>query len=278
MRILPRTRHTRRVTPILSALNIYPLKSCAPLPVRSAEVELRGLRHDRRWVVTDATGKFLTGRQHPRLTLLRVVPDGDALDVTAPGMAPLRLERPAAGERTQVTVWANTVAAVPAGEAVDAWISTFLGMSARMAHMDHACVRPVNPDYARPEDEVSFADAFPLLLISEAALDALNAKLASPVPMLRFRPNLVVAHTTPHAEDGWKRVRIGGVDFDLVKPCSRCVFTTVDFERGAFDPSGEPLRTLTTYRRGERGVTFGQNVIARGLGTLRVGDAVEVLA
>ncbi len=266
------------MTPALSAPNIFPLKSCAPLPLRVAEVERRGLRYDRRWIVTDANGRFLTGRQHPRLTLLRVVPDRDALDVTAPGMPPLRLEQPGAGDRTEVTVWANTVAALPAGDAADAWMSAFLGMPAHLAYMDDACVRPVNPDYARPDDEVSFADAFPLLLISEAALDALNAKLASPVPMLRFRPNLVVAHTTPHAEDSWKRIRIGAVEFDLVKPCSRCVFTTVDFERGAFDPSGEPLRTLTTYRRGERGVTFGQNVIPRGLGTLRVGDAVEVLA
>jgi hypothetical protein len=241
-------------------------------------VEPRGLRHDRRWIVTDASGKFLTGRQHPRLTLLRVVPDGEALEVSGPGMPPLRLERSGAGDRISITVWTNTVAALPAGEAADAWISAFLGMPAQIAYMDEACVRPVNPDYARADDEVSFADAFPLLLISEAALDALNAKLKAPVPMLRFRPNLVVAHTAPHAEDGWKRIRIGAVEFDLVKPCSRCVFTTVDFERGVFDPSGEPLRTLMTYRRGERGVTFGQNVIPRGQGTLRVGDAVEVLA
>ena len=122
-----------------------------------------------------------------------------------------------------------------------------------------------NPDYAKPGDEVSFADAFPLLLISQAALDALNAKLAAPVPMLRFRPNFVVANTAPHAEDGWKRVRIGDVEFDVVKPCSRCVFTTVDFERGEFDPSGEPLKHADR-RTGarERGVTFGQNLIPRG--------------
>ena len=96
--------------------------------------------------------------------------------------------------------------------------------------------------------------------------------------MLRFRPNFVVANTAAHAEDGWKRMRVGAVEFDVVKPCSRCVFTTVDFERGAFDPSGEPLRTLIDYRRGERGVTFGQNLIPRGTGTVRVGDAVEVIA
>ena len=264
--------------PLLSALHIFPVKSCAPLPLASATVESRGLRHDRRWIVTDDAGKFLTGRQVPRLTLLRVVPDGDAIVVTTEGMPPLRLVPPVSGARFDVTVWASTVAALPAGFTADAWISLFLGMPARIAYMDDACVRPVTRDYSREGDEVSFADAFPLLVISEAALDALNAKLATPVPMLRFRPNLVVANTAPHAEDGWKRIRIGGIELDLVKPCSRCVFTTVDFEKGEFDASGEPLKTLITYRRGERGVTFGQNVIPRATGTLRVGDEVEVLA
>jgi uncharacterized protein YcbX len=185
---------------------------------------------------------------------------------------------PASGARFDVTVWASTVAALAAGFTADAWISLFLGMPARFAYMDDACTRPVTREYSRDGDEVSFADAFPLLVISAAALDALNAKLATPVPMLRFRPNLVVANTAPHAEDGWKRIRIGGVEIDLVKPCSRCVFTTVDFAKGEFDASGEPLKTLITYRRGERGVTFGQNAIPRGVGTLRVGDEVEVIA
>ncbi len=266
------------MTPILSALHVFPVKSCAPLALDSAVVEPRGLAHDRRWIVTDAGGRFLTGRQHPRLTLLRALPERDAIALSAPGMPPLQLQAPRDAARCEVVVWANTVAALPAGSQADAWISAFLGMPARLAYMDDACARPVNPDYAKPGDEVSFADAFPLLLISQGALDALNAKLPAPVPMLRFRPNFVVANTAPHAEDGWKRVRVGAVEFDVVKPCSRCVFTTVDFERGAFDPSGEPLRTLTTYRRGERGVTFGQNVIPRGTGTVRVGDTVEVLA
>ena len=267
------------MTPTLSALHIFPVKSCAPLVLDAAFVEPRGLRHDRRWIVTDANGKFLTGRQHPRLTLLRAVPEGDdALALSAPGLPSIRLDAPADGARVEVEIWKNTVAALPGRDVANAWISAFLGMPARLAYMDEACVRPVTPDYAKDGDEVSFADAFPLLLISQGALDALNEKLAEPVPMLRFRPNFVVANTAPHAEDGWKRVRVGEVEFDLVKPCSRCVFTTVDFERGEFDPSGEPLKTLITYRRGERGVTFGQNVIPRGTGTVRVGDAVEVLA
>lgn len=262
----------------LASIHIYPLKSCAPLALEAAHVEARGLEHDRRWMVVDANGKFLTGRQHPRLTLIRAEPVGDALHLCAPGMPALRLTPSPDRPRRSVEVWCSRVDARRADEAADAWISAFLGIPARFAHMGADCMRHVDPDYSRPGDIVSFADGYPLLAISQAALDLLNSKLAQPVPMLRFRPSVVIAGTTPHAEDGWKRLRIGGIVFDVVKPCIRCVFTTVDFERGTFDPSGEPLRTLLTYRRTPKGVSFGQNLIARGTGTLRIGDAVEPLA
>lgn len=266
------------MTLTLASIHVYPLKSCAPLPLDSARVEARGLEHDRRWMVVDANGKFLTGRQHPRLTLIRADPAGEALRLRAPGMPELRLAPASERARLTVEIWGSRVAARVADTAADAWISTFLGAPTRFAYMDDECLRRVDPGYSQPDDIVSFADGYPLLLISQATLDLLNAKLAQPVPMLRFRPSLVIAGTAPHAEDGWKRVRIGGVEFDVAKPCIRCVFTTVDFERGAFDPSGEPLRTLLTYRRTPKGVSFGQNLIPRGVGTLRVGDAVEVLA
>jgi uncharacterized protein YcbX len=265
------------MTSMLSAIHVYPIKSCAPLTVVQASVEDRGFAGDRRWMIVDANAKFVTGREQPRLTLVRVLPDGDGLALTAPGMPPLRLAPPHAGARVTTTVWRSTVQALPAPAAADAWISAYLGQPARFVHMDAGCVRAVDATYGAPGDEVSFADGFPLLLISQAALDALNVRLAQPVSMLRFRPSVVVANTAPHAEDGWKRVRIGAVEFDLVKPCSRCVFTTVDFECGAFDPAGEPLRTLLTYRRTPNGVLFGQNLIPRGRGVLHVGDAVEVV-
>jgi uncharacterized protein YcbX len=197
-------------------------------------------------------------------------------------MAILKIATPAQGTRVDTAVWGAAVAPLLASNDAHAWISDYLHAPHRLVYMDDACARPLKAKYdgkyGEDSDEVSFADGFPLLLTSQASLDLLNSKLAEPVPMLRFRPNLVVAHTAPHAEDGWKRIRIGAIEFDLVKPCSRCVFTTVDFERGEFDPSGEPLRTLTTYRRGDRGVTFGQNVIPRSGGTVRVGDEVAVLA
>ena len=268
---------------VLASIHIYPLKSCAALPLDTAQVQTRGLARDRRWMVVDADDRFLTGRQLPRLTLIRALPDGDAVRLSAPDMPDLHVAPPpAAGARIASAVWGAPVRPLLASEPAHAWMSTFLRMPCRLVHMDDACVRPVKAKYdgryGIDGDEVSFADAFPLLLISQAALDGLNARLAAPVPMLRFRPNLVVSNTAAHAEDGWKRIRVGEVEFDVVKTCVRCVFTTVDFERGAFDPSGEPLRTLIGYRRSPDGVTFGQNLIPRGAGTLRVGATVEVLA
>ncbi len=269
--------------PTLSALHIYPLKSCAPLTLDTASVEARGLTNDRRWMVVDANGKFVTGREQSRLTLIRARPDGTALLLEAPGMPSLRVAPPAADdERVDTAVWGAAIAPLLAADLAHAWLSRFLGFPCRLVYMDENCTRLVKAKYdgkhGEDDDQVSFADAFPLLLISQAALDQLNAKLAAPVPMLRFRPNLVVAGTEAHAEDGWKRIRIGAVEFDVVKPDVRCVFTTVDFERGERDPSGEPLRTLITYRRTPEGVTFGQYLIPRGTGTLRVGDGVQILA
>ncbi|MHB8447074.1 MAG: MOSC domain-containing protein [Rudaea sp.] len=263
----------------LASIHVYPLKSCAPMALDSARVEARGIEHDRRWMAVDASGKFLTGRQHPRLTLIRAEPDGPGtLRLRAPGMPELRLTPAPDTQRWTVDVWGSRVDARVTDAAGDTWISAFLGIPARLVHMDADCLRSVDRDHAPPDDIVSFADGYPLLAISQAALDLLNSKLAQPVPMLRFRPSLVIAGTTPHAEDDWQRVRIGGVEFDVVKPCIRCVFTTVDFTRGVFDESGEPLRTLLTYRRTPNGVSFGQNLIPRGAGTLRVGDTLTILA
>jgi uncharacterized protein YcbX len=263
----------------LASLHIYPLKSCAALALDQAEVQPRGLAHDRRWMAVDANGKFLTGREQARLTLIRARPFGAGLQLDAPGMPTLTLLAPTSdGARIDSQVWDDTLMPLLAAEPAHAWLSEFLGVPCRVVYMDADCLRPADRKYARAGDEVSFADGFPLLLISQAALDHLNAKLAQAISILRFRPNLVVSGTAAHAEDGWQRVRIGTLEFDLVKPCTRCVFTTVDFERGERDPSGEPLRTLMGYRRTPKGITFGQNLIPRGAGILRIGDPVEVLA
>ena len=264
--------------PRLSSLYLYPLKSAAPLPCDTVQVQRRGLARDRRWMVVDTQGAFLTARKHPRLILIRAQPDGDCLLLEAPAMPCLQLKPAADDKCADVVVWNSTVRAVYADANAHAWISKFLGVPAQFVFMDVDCVRRVDPKYSSPGDIVSFADGFPLLLISQAALDQLNAKLPKPIPMLRFRPNLVIAGTPAHAEDDWKRIRVGGIEFDIVKPCMRCTIPTINIERGEFDADGEPLRTLKTYRRTAKGVSFGQNLIPRGVGTLHIGDAVEVLA
>lgn len=262
----------------LSGLYLYPIKSSAPLEMQTAVVEPRGLQHDRRWMVVDAEDRFLTGRQLPRLTLVRAQPVPTGLSLDAPDMPSLSVPFPQTEGTVSVNVWKNEVAAKPVGAAAEAWLSEFLQQPARLVHMDADVSRAMTDPYSQAGDEVSFADAFPLLLISRAALDGLNARLAKPVSMLQFRPNLVVDGVAAHAEDGWKRIRIGEVEFDVAKACTRCVFTTIDPLRGERDPDGEPLRTLIGYRRTADGVTFGQNLIPRSAGSVHVGDAVEVLA
>jgi uncharacterized protein len=266
--------------PILSAINIYPIKSCAGLPLTRATVEPMGLQHDRRWMAVRPDGSCMTGRELPALVRVRAVPGPSGLHLSAPGMPGLEVPLPpAGGPRLDVIVWEDTCSAARAHAEADRWFSEYLGQSARLVYVDEQMQRPVDPKYAAPEDRVGFADGFPLLLISEASLADLNQRLSQPVPMSRFRPNLVVEGCTAFAEDGWKRLRIGTVELAVVKPCARCIFTTVDPETARADPQKEPLRTLASYRRipPKKGVMFGQNIIVRRPGEIRVGDAVEIL-
>ena len=262
----------------LAAIHLHPLKSAAAIAVDEAVVEPRGLRHDRRWMAVDADGGCVTGRELPRLTLVTATPVDDGLLLEAPGMPRLHAAAQPDAERIPVAVWGSRLQAPVVAAEADAWLSTFLDRPLRLVHMDDAARRKITSSRAGDGDEVSFADAFPILLVSHASLDGLNARLASPVSMLRFRPNLVVDGAAMHAEDDWSTLDIGGVVFDVAKPCIRCVFTTVDPARGERDPAGEPLRTLVGYRRTPHGVAFGQLLLPRSSGTLRRGDRVEVLA
>lgn len=262
----------------LASLHIYPVKSCKQITLDAVQLEKRGLAYDRRWMIVDENARFLTGRELPRLTLIHAEPHAKGITLHAPQMSPLNVALPCMNAlRLDVTVWKDNVSAQLADAPAQAWLSTFLRRPCRLVFMDEDCVRAVSIQHARAGDEVSFADAYPLLLISQAALDGLNARLAHPVSMRRFRPNLVVAGCGAHAEDQWRRLRIGEIEFDVIKPCTRCVFTTVDPERGEISADGEPLRTLIGYRRSAIGVTFGQNLIARGKGVIRTGDEVEIL-
>ncbi len=266
-------------TPKLSALYRYPLKSCRGQALQTARVDRYGIEGDRRWMLTTTGGKFLSQRQLPRMALIQATPCGSGIRLSAPGAAPLLVAMPAAGKPGAATVWDDSVMVVDAGEAAAGWASRFLDTSCRIVGMATQYRRGVDPDYANDGDQVSLADGFPFLLISEGSLQALNARLPKPLPMERFRPNLVVSGCDAFAEDSWKRVRIGDLVFRVAKPCSRCAITTTDQQIGQRD-GPEPLRTLLRFHQVGAGnkAWFGQNLVhENSAGELKVGDRLEVL-
>lgn len=259
----------------LVGLTVYPVKSCRGIPLREVMLDRFGPAGDRRWMVVDAAGRFVSQRESRALALVQVEiqpgglrlvdPDG-ALEVAAPGEA--------ATER-RVRVWEDHLFALDAGDAAADWMARRTGRPCRLVYMPETSRRLVDGIYARKGETVSFADGFPLLLISTASLEDLNGRLEQPVPMDRFRPNLVVDGCEPFAEDGWKRIRIGEVELIVAKPCSRCVVPSIDQATGERDPLVN--RVLASYRRHQGQVYFGQNLLYQSFGTLRLGDPVEVL-
>jgi uncharacterized protein YcbX len=263
---------------MLESIHIHPLKSARALSLDDADVEARGLAGDRRWMVVDAGGKFVSARRLPAMVLIDARVDaGGALSLSMPGHAPLHAAAPSLTEATiDVEVWSSHCPARVADAAANAWIARMLGGDFRLAHMADDCLRAVTGRGAAAGDIVSFADGYPLLLIGTASLDELNRRASRPVAMANFRPNLVVRTDVPFVEDTWQRIRVGAVEFDVSKPCVRCVLTTVDPATGIKAADGEPLATLKMFRRHGDGVTFGQNLIPRGHGKIAVGDAVNV--
>jgi uncharacterized protein YcbX len=278
----------------LGALHRYPLKSARGQALDRAEVEPWGLAADRRWTLLSAEGSALTQRQEPRLTQVSAVPlPNGGLKLSAPGAEPLTVTAPpaesAGGRPAPVKIFASRTAGIPAAESASRWFTELLGTaegSVRLVHMDDpANRRPTDPDYSDPEDRVSYADGFPLLLTTTASLDALNTWIAqddgpdaAPLPMNRFRPNAVVDGTEPWEEDNWRRISIGGLLFRVVKPCGRCVVTTTDQQTG--ERGRQPLRALARHHRIGRSAVFGQNLVPEpgAVGrTLRLGDPVRVL-
>ncbi|MBX3268223.1 MAG: MOSC domain-containing protein [Acidobacteria bacterium] len=284
----------------LKEISIYPIKSLRGNAVSGALVEKRGLRHDRRWMITDREGMFLTQREFPRMALIGVEVGEEQVVLRAPEMAELTIpHRPADGPRRPVTVWNSTVEAAEYPDDVNQWLSEAVGGECVLFAMPAEAERHVNPLFDRGDDLVSFADGYPLLLIGEGSLEELNRRIAanggngpvSPLEMRRFRPNLVVAGSEPFEEDTWARIRVGEAVFRVVRPCARCAITTVDPDRGEFDGK-EPLKTLATFRMAKdvfpdkleelalqpNYVLFGENLIPENPGvTIRTGDEVEVL-
>jgi hypothetical protein len=264
--------------PVLSQLFIHPIKSTRGLSLTRATAEPLGLEHDRRWMLARPDGSFITGREHPTLVRVSAVPTEGGLRLSAPELPELWVPRPAPeAPRLEVTIWGDRCSAALADEAASRWFTRLLGEPVALVYVDARMQRPVDPAYASPGDRVGFPDAFPLLLLSRASVEELNRHLAHPVTVEHFRPNLVVEGCEPFAEDSWRRLRVGSAELEIVTPCARCVFTTVDPVTGVKASDGEPLRTLTQLRRSGNKVLFGQNALVRRPGTLQVGDPIELL-
>jgi hypothetical protein len=248
--------------------------------VQRAPLDDRGFQFDRRWMLVDDDGLFISQREAHRMALIDVSLAQTGLSLAAPGMEALLLPTSTRGARMQVRIWKDEVEAVAVDRESDEWFSTFLERRCRIVFMPPQSRRIVNRAYMPEERLVGFADAYPLMLIGDGSLAGLNERLTargeSAVPIKRFRPNILIAGTTPHQEDEWKTIRIGEIDIDIVKPCERCAITTVDVNTGEAGP--EPLRTLSTYRKQGSKVMFGQNAVHRGPGMINVGDPVTVLS
>jgi len=225
-------------------------------------------------MLVDETGEFMSQRAHPRMALISTSISDEHLTVGAPGMPDLEIPLRQEDENlVDVSAWGDTNRGATVGEEADRWFREFLQFPCRLVRKPEDDPRLVDSLYAVSGDEVSFADGFAFLLISEASLEDLNGRLADPLPMNRFRPNFVVDACDPYAEDGWGRLRVGSVPFRVAEACPRCAVTTVDQRTGT--RGKEPLRTLATYRKSEGEVFFGRNLIHDALGTVRVGDPIE---
>jgi uncharacterized protein YcbX len=264
----------------LSVLNIYPVKGLKGVALTESRCTDRGLEHDRRWMVVDGDGMFLSQREHPLMATIWTDVDGRELRLSAPDAGEVTVPLvPADGAPMKVQVWNSVCEAIDVSGAANRWLSEALAMECRLVYMPDTTRRPSNPRYAGAGPLVSFADGYAYLAIGEASLADLNARLVAKghaaLPMNRFRPNLVVEGSAPYAEDGWGELRIGTATLRGVKPCGRCQVTTTDQATGEVR-GPEPLATLSEYRdSSEFGVMFGMNLVTVSPGSLRVGDPVE---
>ena len=264
----------------VAALYYYPLKSGRGLELEEASLTIAGLEHDRRWMVTNAAGRFMTQRELPRLALLRPTLGADALLIDAPGAMTLRVPFAQQGARRRVRIWDDQCTALDEGDAASHWLTAWLGRETRLVRFDPAERRLSSSHWTGSfEAENRFSDGFPLLVLSRASLTDLNARLNVKLPVDRFRPNLLLDGLDAYDEDRIEELRAEGVRLRIVKPCARCKITTTNQDRGEVE-GVEPLATLKTYRYDAtlKGVLFAQNtIVVEGAGrTLRRGQSLEV--
>jgi uncharacterized protein YcbX len=264
----------------LSALNVYPVKSCRGIPLERTTLTPRGFADDRHWMLVRPNGRFVTQRELPRLALIGTRVDDGGLTLTAPGMASLCVPRGVARYSRPVTVWKFEGRGLDCGADAASWATKFLGTELSLVAFDDSMPRACSADWTQGVPATTeFSDGYPVLVISQASLDDLNSRLPKALPMERFRPNVVIDGVEPYGEDRIHELRLGDVTLRMVKPCTRCSITTTDQQSGTVDGE-EPLRTLKGYRfdRELRGVCFGQNaIVVSGAGrALQVGDSLDI--
>ena len=258
----------------VSSIHIYPIKSLGGISILQVQLTDRGLEHDRRWMLVDEAGRFISQRETPSMASLHCAPMGTGFTVSDTRnreaiVLPWAVNE---GKRIKACVWEDEVELLLGSDAMHEWFSDALHRKVRLAFMPDSTVRITDEHFA--ETPVALNDGFPSLIISQASLDELNTKLEIPVPMERFRPNLVITGGEPFQEDDWKEVSLGTERFTMVKPCARCIIINTDQQNG--ERSQEPLRTLATYRSVENKVRFGMNATFEGTGAIKVGDPVHV--
>ncbi|HET7732024.1 MAG TPA: MOSC N-terminal beta barrel domain-containing protein [Usitatibacter sp.] len=264
----------------VAALHVYPVKGLKGIDLEAARCTGRGLEHDRRWMVVDAAGEFMSQREHPRMATVWTELAAEALVLSAPDMPEVGVPlAPPPGPARKVRVWNSVCDALDASAEADAWLSRYLGVACRLVYMPETTRRPSNPEFAGEGELVGFADGYAYLLVGEASLADLNARLAArghpALPMNRFRPNVVLRGSDAYAEDAWGDVRVGSAVLRGVKPCGRCAVTTTDQATGEVR-GPEPLATLATYRDSARfGVMFGMNFVTVREGRIALGDRLE---
>ncbi len=260
---------------ILSGIVVYPVKSLAGISANSWPVTEKGFQHDRKWMIIDKDRQFLSQRKLPEMALIKTALTDKNLILSAPGIEKLSLPlAPVDGHIISSTIWHDQCDARSVSTEADQWLSDFLDQDCQLVYQPDEVIRPVDPHYAQPTDKVAFSDGFPFLIISENSLAALNNEMQLNLPMIRFRPNLVISGCPAYEEDSWREISIGAIDFRLPKPCSRCTVPTIDPETA--QTGKEPLVTLNRTRKWQNKVYFGQNALHNQCGRLTVGDAVQI--
>lgn len=265
----------------VQALWIYPIKGARGIALDRVAVQRAGFEYDRRWMVVNLQGQFMTQRQHPSLARLAVAITPEGLRLSFAGNpAPVAIPLEPRGTECPVQVWRTATVGLDQGEAIAQWLSHHLATPCRLVAQSPQHPRPTDPAYA-PGGAVSFADAYPVLLTNTASLADLNERIGvnqgQPVPMERFRPNLVVECGIAFGEDEWRSLAIGAVQFEAVKGCDRCIVTTTDQQTGARNPNKEPLKTLATFRQRQGKLYFGENLMPQSEGVIQIGDEVAIV-